>query len=85
MDHMSVSFLPEIRKLRKTLLKWKEEILNYFQSGLTNARLEGFNCKASLLKRRVYGYRNSNNYLLQLINAGVLTRWWELSPVKVQK
>ncbi|NBU21787.1 hypothetical protein EBS43_10340, partial [bacterium] len=49
------------------------------------ARLEGFNCKASLLKRRAYGYRNPNNYLLQLINAGVLTRWWELSPVKVQK
>lgn len=69
MDHMSVSFLPEIRKLRKTLLKWKEEILNDFQSGLTNARLEGFNCKASLLKRRAYGYRNPNNYLLQLINA----------------
>jgi len=66
---MSVSFLPEIRKLRKTLLQWKEEILNDFQSGLTNARLEGFNCKASLLKRRAYGYRNPNNYLLQLINA----------------
>lgn len=69
MDHMSVSFLPEIQTLRKTLLKWKEEILNYFQTGLTNARLEGFNCKASLLKRRAYGYRNPNNYLLQLLNA----------------
>lgn len=68
-DDMSVSFLPEIQTLRKTLLKWKEEILNYFQTGLTNARLEGFNCKAKLLKRRAYGYRNPNNYLLQLINA----------------
>jgi transposase len=69
MDEMSVSFLPEIQTLRKTLLKWKEEILNYFQTGLTNARLEGFNNKASLLKRRAYGYRNPENYRLQLLNA----------------
>lgn len=68
-DDMSVSFLPEIRTLRKTLLKWKEEILNYFQTNLTNARLEGFNCKASLLKRRAYGYRNPENYRLQLLHA----------------
>lgn len=69
MDDMSVSFLPEIQKLRKTLLKWKEEVLNYFSSNLTNARLEGFNCKASLLKRRAYGYRNPQNYRIQLLHA----------------
>lgn len=69
MDDMSVSFLPEIRTLRKTLLKWKEEVLNYFSSNLTNARLEGFNCKASLLKRRAYGYRNPGNYRIQLLHA----------------
>lgn len=68
-DDMSVSLLPEIRTLRKTLLKWQEEILNYFISRLTNARLEGFNCKASLLKRRAYGYKNPENYRLQLLNA----------------
>ena len=68
-DDMSVSFLPEIRTLRKTLLKWKEEVLNYFSSRLTNARLEGFNCKASVLKRRAYGYRNPQNYRIQLLNA----------------
>lgn len=68
-DHMSVSPLPEIHTLRKTLLKWKEEILNYFSSKLTNARLEGFNCKASLLKRRAYGYKNPNNYRIQLLHA----------------
>jgi transposase len=69
MDDMSVSFLPEIQTLRRTLLKWKEEILNYFSSRLTNARLEGFNCKASLLKRRAYGFRNPENYRAQLLNA----------------
>lgn len=68
MDDMSVSFLPEVQTLRKTLLKWKEEILNYFSSGLTNARLEGFNCKASVLKRRAYGFRNPENYRIQLLH-----------------
>jgi transposase len=68
-DDMSVSFLPEIITLRKTLLKWKDEILNYFYSRLTNARLEGFNCKASALKRRAYGYRNPENYRIQLLHA----------------
>jgi transposase len=68
-DDMSVSFLPEIITLRKTLLKWKDEILNYFYSRLTNARLEGFNCKASALKRRAYGYRNPQNYRIQLLHA----------------
>lgn len=69
MDDMSVSFLPEIQTLRRTLLKWKEEVLNYFSSRLTNARLEGFNCKASALKRRAYGYRNPDNYRIQLLHA----------------
>lgn len=68
-DDMSVSLLPEIRTLRKTLLKWKDEILNYFYSRLTNARLEGFNCKASALKRRAYGYRDAKNYRIQLLHA----------------
>jgi transposase len=68
-DDMSVSFQPEIITLRKTLLKWKDEILNYFYCRLTNARLEGFNCKASALKRRAYGYRNPENYRIQLLHA----------------
>lgn len=68
-NDMSVSFLPEIQTLRKTLLKWKEEILNYFQTNLTNARLEGFNNKASLLKRRAYGYKSPEHYRLQLLHA----------------
>ena len=68
-DDMSASLLPEIRTLRRTLLYWKEEILNYFLCRLTNARLEGFNCKAKLLKRRAYGYRNPENYRIQLLNA----------------
>ncbi len=42
-DQMALSQLPEIKKLRKTLMKWRTEILNYFETGLTNARVEGYN------------------------------------------
>lgn len=59
----------EVRALRQTLLKWKDEILNYFKNGLTNARVEGFDNKAKLVKRRGYGYRSFENYRLRLLNA----------------
>jgi transposase len=58
-----------IRTLRKTLIKWQHEILNYFKTGLTNARVEGFNNKAKLIKRRAYGYRSFKNYRLRVLNA----------------
>ena len=57
-DEMSFSHLKEIQTLRRTLLKWREEILNYFTTRLTNARTEGFNNKAKVVKRRAYGYKS---------------------------
>jgi|GEM_PF-4664187 len=32
-------------------MKWRNEILNYFKTGITNARTEGFNNVAKVLKR----------------------------------
>lgn len=69
LDMMAKSLLPEIHRLRKTLLKWRNEILNYFIYGLTNARVEGFNNVAKTVKKRCYGLRNFNNYRLKLLNA----------------
>jgi transposase len=64
------SVVPELQTLRRTLIKWRKEILAYFYSGrLTNARTEGFNLKAKLVKRRAYGYRSFGNYRLRLLNA----------------
>jgi transposase len=68
-DKMRDSQLPEIKRLRKTLLDWKEEILNYFENPLTNARVEGFNNKASLVRRRAYGYKSHHHYRLRLLSA----------------
>lgn len=68
-DNMAWSLLPEIKSLRKTLMRWKEEILHYFLLGVTNARTEGFNNKAKVVKRRAYGYRSFKNYRLRVLDA----------------
>lgn len=68
-DQMAHSTLPEIKTLRRTLMKWREEILNYFKTRLTNARTEGFNNVAKLVQKRAYGYRSFRNYRLRLLNA----------------
>ena len=69
-DALALSDVPELQTLRRTLRKWRKEILAYFYSGrLTNARTEGFNLKAKLVKRRAYGYRSFDHYRLRLLNA----------------
>jgi transposase len=66
---MAASTVSEIRTLRKTLMSWRQEILNHFKTGLTNARVEGFNNKAMIVRTRAYGYRSFQNYRLRVLNA----------------
>lgn len=67
-DQMALSKLPEIKKLRRTLMKWRTEILNYFETGLTNARTEGYNRRAKGEQYNAFGVRSFNNYRLRLLN-----------------
>lgn len=67
-DEMALSGLPEIKTLRRTLLKWREEILNYFLTGLTNGRTEGYNNIAKLVQKRAFGYKSFRNYRLRLLS-----------------
>jgi transposase len=66
---LKASTLPELATLRRTLARWRSEVLAYFDTGLTNAITEGFNLKAKLVKRRAFGYRSFRNYRLRLLNA----------------
>jgi len=68
LDRMAQSTLPEIKKLRRTLMKWKNEILNYFENRITNGRTEGFNNLAKLLQKRAFGFRSFANYRLRLLS-----------------
>lgn len=67
-DRMALSPLSEIKKLRKTLMKWRVEILNYFKTGLTNARTEGYNRLAKGEQYSAFGVRNFPNYRLRMLN-----------------
>jgi transposase len=68
-DALALSKIPELITLRKTLMKWRKEILAYFETRLTNGRTEGFNNLAKLVQRRAFGYKNFKNYRLRLLNA----------------
>ena len=66
-DWLAYSKVPELQTLRRTLMKWRKEILNYFKSRLTNGRTEGYNRKAKVIQRNAYGFRSFKNYRLKLI------------------
>lgn len=66
-DDMAKSTLPEIKTLRRTLMKWADAILRYFKTGLTNARVEGFNRKCKLIQRKAYGFKSFPNYKLRAL------------------
>jgi transposase len=69
LERCKASELPELATLRRTLTRWRSEVLAYFETGLTNGITEGFNLKAKLVKRRAFGYRSFKNYRLRLLNA----------------
>jgi transposase len=68
-DSLAHAQVPELQTFRGTLMKWRKEVLAYFQTRATNGMTEGFNGKAKLVKRRAYGYRSFRNYRLRLLNA----------------
>ena len=68
-DLMASSTLKEIQTLRKTLMKWRKEILAYFKTRLTNGKTEGYNRLAKLYQYRAFGYKSFKNYRLRLLNA----------------
>lgn len=63
------SAIKPLKTLAGTLRSWKEEILNHFDSKLTNAMAEGFNNKIKLIKRMAYGFRNPEAYNLRILYA----------------
>jgi transposase len=66
---MGQSKIAEVKKLRTTLMSWREEIVNYHRfNGISNGRVEGYNRKAKLCQRSAYGYKKFGNYRLRVLN-----------------
>lgn len=68
-DRMGLSKAKRVSTLRKTVLNWRTEILNYHRVRISNGRTEGFNRKAKLIQRAAYGYSSFENYRLKLLDA----------------
>jgi len=68
-DELATTQIKELKTLRRTLMRWRKEILAYFETGLTNARTEGYNNLAKLIQRRAFGYKSFGNYRLRYLNA----------------
>lgn len=55
-----------MRTFGKTLSRWKENILNYFDNYSTNAFTEGVHTKIKMIKRVSFGFRNIDNYIAKV-------------------
>jgi transposase len=64
-DAMTSGITPLVR-LAKTIGKYQNQILNYFNYHITNAVVEGTNNKIKTLKRQAYGYRDLEYFKLRL-------------------
>jgi transposase len=51
----------------KTLERYHDSILNYFDFRITNAYTEGVHTKMKLIKRQGFGYKNKEIYLRKLV------------------
>jgi transposase len=69
LEQMSNSKLDEVQRLRRTFLRWRNEILLYFENGYTNGFTERMNGTGKLVQRRAFGYKNFRNYRLRVLSA----------------
>ena len=47
---------------QKTIIRWLDEVIAYFDNGTSSGVLEGINNKLKLIKRSGYGFRNFENF-----------------------
>jgi transposase len=72
------SHVPEVRRLGRTIKRWKVEILNNLVTNASNGPTEAVNLLVKKIKRSRHGFRNFENYRLRLLlHCGVQ---WNTAP-----
>ena len=61
---------PELRRLAKTLRRWRTQILAHHTTGASNGPVEAANLLIKQIKRSGRGFRNLTNYRLRILLAG---------------
>jgi transposase len=64
--HCETSRSRYMKSFGRTLFRWKENILNYFDNFQTNAFTEGVHTKIKMIKRVSFGFRNIDNYIAKV-------------------
>jgi RNA-directed DNA polymerase len=65
---------PELRRLAKTLRRWRTEILAHHSTGASNGPVEAANLLIKQVKRSGRGFRNFDNYRLRILLADGMRR-----------
>ena len=66
--HVGVTELNRFKKCVNSFVDWNEEILNAFETGLTNGYTEGCNNRIKVLKRNAYGVRNFDRFRKRILH-----------------
>lgn len=66
--HVGVCNLPRFSKCVITFSQWTEEILNAYDTGITNGYTEGCNNKIKVLKRNAYGVRDFQRFRKRILH-----------------
>jgi transposase len=67
-DDVAAVEIPEVRRLGRTIRRWRQEVLAYFPTdGLSNGRTEAINGLVKRIKRIGHGFRNIGNYRIRLL------------------
>jgi len=69
LKEMQLSTYPSVKQWAKTLNRWQNGILQYFEYHTTNGYTEGVNTKLKTIKRLSYGFRNIDNYIRKALLA----------------
>jgi transposase len=81
LDTLHTCPIPEVKRLGKTLRRWREEILAYFTTGgVSNGGTEAINGVIEKTRRLAHGFRNFTNYRLRILLAADGTRPYRRYP-----
>ena len=70
LDALLTCPIPEVKRLGKTLRRWREEILAYFATGgVFNGGTEAINGVIEKTRRLAHGSRNLINYCIRILFA----------------